>query len=196
MYAAEAYHTRGAMRHVVGVLQFKSLQIDDLTILDYWVSMIENWADANKELGHCGGKFTVCLLKMTKYLFRTFNAMKEIYIRLVDPTAVHYVPSLKAATKELLKKYAIFGGKSDPEVLTNKWVAHYKGQVDEIPLPDVEAFRLAVGCTKDETIQCFDTIQMLVEAYDHFLVSTTQAPTTENFILLKRKGQFKPRPIY
>ena len=46
VYAAEAYHTRGAMRHVVGDLQMHSAVVKEgTTVMDYWASMIENWAE-------------------------------------------------------------------------------------------------------------------------------------------------------
>ena len=81
VYAAEAYHTRGAMRHVVGDLQMHSTVVKEgTTVMDYWASMIENWADSNKEYEHCTElKVEACLLKMSKYLRRTFHAMKSIY---------------------------------------------------------------------------------------------------------------------
>ena len=45
IYAAEAYHTRGAIRHVVGGMQLKSIggqNNNALSTHDLWVSMIEN----------------------------------------------------------------------------------------------------------------------------------------------------------
>ena len=50
-----------------------------LSTYDLWVSMIENWGEANKEYKHCG-KISVakCLMKMSKYLSRMFDAMRVI----------------------------------------------------------------------------------------------------------------------
>jgi len=52
LYAAEALHTRGGIRHIVGVTQMKKLSADSLSTKDLWVSMIENWGEANKEYHH------------------------------------------------------------------------------------------------------------------------------------------------
>ena len=85
MYAAEAYHTRGAIRHVVGVTQMKEVEVRSLSTEDLWVSMIENWGEANKEYHHCEEErypLEKCLLKSSKYLWRMFNAMKFIRGRL------------------------------------------------------------------------------------------------------------------
>ena len=42
VYAAEAYHTLGAMRHVVGDLQMHSAVVKEgTTVMDYWASMME-----------------------------------------------------------------------------------------------------------------------------------------------------------
>ena len=49
-----------------------------LTPLDYWTSMMENWGDTLKEYKHCKAKSEVCLVKMSKYMTRTFNSMVEI----------------------------------------------------------------------------------------------------------------------
>ena len=51
IYAAQAYHNRGAIRHVVGGTQIQV--VDTLLTLDLWVSMIENWGEVNKEFNHC-----------------------------------------------------------------------------------------------------------------------------------------------
>lgn len=201
MYAAEAYHTRGAIRHVVGVLQL-NMSKSSLTMMDYWVSMIENWADANKASKHCVGSAETCLLTMSKYLYRTFNAMKEIHFMLVNPIRVRN--ALLRPIKMFLPKYPIFGGENDPEVLTREWIAKYKGKANEIPYYDIaKAFLMKVGCTEQEqppaqsfSKSCLDKIENLVEAYDHLLVSTTKKPTTENFILLTTNGQVKIRPVY
>ena len=88
MYAAEAYHSRGALRHVVGWTQMENAEIKkNLTPLDYWDSMLENFGDTMKEYGHCKMekmKSEVCFVKMSKYMWRTFAAMKEILTVLGD----------------------------------------------------------------------------------------------------------------
>ena len=85
MYGAEVYMTRGATRHVVGEMKMcqdqskRNAQKNNLD--DYWLSMLENWADANKEYnGECIKhklKIQVCLLKMSKFLRRMTEAMHQ-----------------------------------------------------------------------------------------------------------------------
>jgi hypothetical protein len=169
-------------------------------MMDYWVSMIENWADANKALKHCVGSAETCLLVMSKYLFRTFNAMKEIHFMLVNPIRVRN--ALLEPIKTFLPKYTIFGGEHDPEALTREWIFKYKGKANEIPYAIAKAFLMKVGCTEKEqppaqslSKSCVDKIENLVEAYDHLLISTTRKATTENFILLTKNGQVKTRPV-
>ena len=83
IYAAEAYHTRGAIRHIVGATQMKVESVESLSTEDLWVSMIENWGEANKEYHHCEeSPLEVCLLKSSKYMWRMFSAMKFIRGRL------------------------------------------------------------------------------------------------------------------
>ncbi|XP_067018835.1 uncharacterized protein [Acropora muricata] len=84
IYAAEAYHTRGAIRHVVGGTQMEVVNMaTELSTNDLWVSMIENWGETNKEYEHCVTKpvadpVEVCFLKMSKYMWRMFHAMKLV----------------------------------------------------------------------------------------------------------------------
>ena len=80
IYAAEAYHTRGAIRHVVGGTQMKVVNMaTELSTNDKWVSMIENWGETNKEYEHCRTEpVEVCFLKMSKYMWRMFHAMKLV----------------------------------------------------------------------------------------------------------------------
>lgn len=83
LYAAEAYHTRGAIRHVVQGMQMNAITTcqyyTPLSTYDLWVSMIENWGEANKEYQHCGNiPVADCLMKMSKYLSRMFDAMRVI----------------------------------------------------------------------------------------------------------------------
>ena len=86
IYAAEAYHTRGAIRHVVGATQIKWIDASLKTSLstnDLWVSMIENWGESIKEYEHCKGKnFVDCFLTMCKYMWRVLDAMRLLRERL------------------------------------------------------------------------------------------------------------------
>ena len=195
MYAAEAYHTRGAMRHVVGVLQFEVLTKTELTIMDYWVSMIENWADANKVYKHCKAEKILlgpCLLSMTKYLFRTFNATKEIHNRLTSPVKTVF-NILNQRMKKLKKGNSgvNFGSKSDLSILTQNWIAKYKGKKTEVPIKEIERLCHILNCVHQNFIICLNEINGLVEKYDHFLIELSQSPTTDQFILLKGNGQVK-----
>lgn len=82
MYAAEAYHSRGATRYVVGVLQMHDPHIKSkITVLDLWCSLLENWGDSLKEFKHATESkipASNALVKMSKYLFRTWKTASEI----------------------------------------------------------------------------------------------------------------------
>jgi len=136
IYAAEAYHTRGAIRHVVGVTQMKIVSLKTaLTTSDLWVSMIENWGEANKEYNHCGGiPLEECFLKMTKYMWRMFNAMRLIRERLppnVRPGLVHFGEKFR-----------------DPEFAMKMWLDYKKQGKTAIPThkSNVEQFLQQFGC--------------------------------------------------
>ncbi len=209
MYAAEAYHTKGAMRHVVGVIQLKKEGIKQgMTIMDYWVSMIENWADANKAFRHCGSKNAKkCLLSMTKYLYRTFDAMKTIRNTLYNTRAL--INKLKIAfvgedPPYTLPTYPDDDTNCEPLKLTKFWVAEYKGKVSEIPEKPASKFLSAVGCSSLDppqatstplTQQCMDKIQALVKSFDNLLVKTTAKATTQNTVMYKRDGTLKTMPV-
>jgi hypothetical protein len=57
-----------------------------ITINDYWTSILENWADSIKEYNkECVAKqalITVCLPKMSKYFWRMLDAMFAAYGKL------------------------------------------------------------------------------------------------------------------
>ena len=117
LYAAEAYHTRGAIRHVVGYIQIKKkkkkkMENMRLSIYDLWVSMIENWGDANKEYQHCGNIVAAeCLVKMSKYLSRMFNAMKLLRqrVQITDRYAIT-ITKIPESTTLLWLQYKRKGG--------------------------------------------------------------------------------------
>lgn len=122
LYAAEAYHTRGAIRHVVQGIQMKAIDrgvfTTPLLTYDLWVSMIENWGDANKEYEHCGPNnllIAACLNKMSKYLARMFNAMRLVRDRI---------------PQDITKwRLLAFGTTDDPEAAALLW--RRKGQAVE-----------------------------------------------------------------
>ena len=82
LYAAEAYHSRGAARYVVGVLQMNDPRIErKINALDRWCSLLENWGDSLKEFKHATESkksASNTLIKMSKYLFRTWKTASEI----------------------------------------------------------------------------------------------------------------------
>ncbi len=209
MYAAEAYHTKGAMRHVVGVIQLKDREVKQgMTIMDYWVSMIENWADANKKFRYCLTKnANVCLLTMTKYLYRTFDALKIIR------NTLYYTPALINKLKiafvgedppYTLPTYPQHDRDNDPQKLTKYWVDEYKGHRSDIPEEEASEFFSAVGCSSLDppqatntplTQQCMDKIQALVKSFDKLLVKTTAKATTQNTVMHKKDGTLKTMPL-
>jgi len=88
IYTPEAYHSRGSLRYVVGWTQMRDDSIkDNITPLDLWTSMLENFGDVMRVFLRCKdfheGKNALpaeeCLLRMSKYLWRTFLGMKDIF---------------------------------------------------------------------------------------------------------------------
>ena len=110
----------------------KSLSTNDL-----WVSMIENWGEANKEYNHYGqAPLEECLLKMTKYMWRLFNAMKLVRDRLP--------PSAKVGLVHFGEKYG------DPEFAMTMWLDYKKQGKAAIPRQkdNVRAFLRQFHCDK------------------------------------------------
>lgn len=90
-----------------------------LSALDLWVSMIENWGEANKEYKHCGNAAAgECLKKMSKYLSRMFQAMRLVRTRL--------------PTRERLTLLS-FGKEDDPEYATLLWLRYKKRGKNVLP---------------------------------------------------------------
>ena len=84
-----------------------------LSTYDLWVSMIENWGEANKEYKHCKLiSVAECLMKMSKYLSRMFNAMRVILRSRVP--------------KEDRKGLLDFGTTDDPEFVTDLLLRYKK----------------------------------------------------------------------
>ena len=92
LYAAEAYHSRGAVRYVVGAMQMKDENIKSaLTLLDLWCTMLENWGDAMKEYKRADKEMETAetkLIKMSKYLWRTWKSMTEISEKIETRTKI------------------------------------------------------------------------------------------------------------
>ena len=127
LYAAEAYHPRGTIRHVVGGMQLKVMgrlvqYSNSLSTHHLWVSMIENWGESNKEYNHCNQDLhptlNKCFLKMSKYLSRMFNAMRLLRTRLP--------PNDRFTLLD-------FGDPKDPEYAALMWLRYKKEGKREIP---------------------------------------------------------------
>ncbi|KAL9980149.1 hypothetical protein ACROYT_G008697 [Oculina patagonica] len=118
IYAAEAYHTLGAIRFVVGGTQMKVIDIKtEMTTMELWVSMIENWGESNKEYNHCrAAALEECFLKMSKYMWRLFSAMKLVRDRISA--------SERAGLLHFEGKYA------DPLFAMEMWLDYKKARED------------------------------------------------------------------
>ena len=175
LYAAEAYHTRGAIRHVVAALQMKlpDYQPDKLSMMDLWVSMIENWGESLKEYNHgCHAptKLEVCVLKMSKYMWRMVAAMKNLKQRIEainnkEPKGGSFSPPLSLVR---------FEGAINSEVLMRTWYEEYKktgeGQIPSTQL-DVSAFFRSFGCAgvlvkNPMPYQCLETMNSKIDMYN------------------------------
>ncbi|KAL9980160.1 hypothetical protein ACROYT_G008709 [Oculina patagonica] len=125
IYAAEAYHTLGAIRFVVGGTQMKVIDIKtEMTTMELWVSMIENWGESNKEYNHCNSEtpplpLEACFLKMSKYMWRMFSAMKLVRDRIPAPE--------RAGLLHFEGKYA------DPLYAMEMWLDYKKQGKTAIP---------------------------------------------------------------
>ncbi|KAL9980144.1 hypothetical protein ACROYT_G008691 [Oculina patagonica] len=178
IYAAEAYHTRGAIRHVVGGTQMRVIELSPrtpLSVNDLWVSMIENWGEANKEYNHCKADPLVkCFLKMSKYMWRVFNAMRMVRSRL--------------PTEERLKGVVRFGEQfGDPEKAMSMWLAFKRRGKKEIPsdIEDVKSFLKQFECNQAvQNVQlpipeaCLIKMNDKINAYNKALASLVTDATS------------------
>ena len=175
LYAAEAYHTRGAIKHVVGNNQMK-VNIP-LTTEDLWVSMLENWGESNKEYNDCkNDPMEQCLLKMSKYMKRMFNAMRLVLERLPESNRLGLLdfPDFSIITDP---KFA-FKRFSNPEFAFETWLGYKKDGKPAIPPENMEGLReclrqfqcdLAVklaGSNKPLPAACISRINDKVNAYN------------------------------
>ena len=114
------------------------IKIQSLSTEDLWVSMIENWGDANKEYHHCQEKtypLEKCLLKSSKYMFRMFNAMRFIRGRL---TANETDGLVQFDAEDF----------SNPEYAAEEWMGYRQQGRSEIPknIGDVRQFFEQFDC--------------------------------------------------
>ena len=172
IYAAEAYHTRGAIRHVVGAIQIKWIDESLRTSLstnDLWVSMIENWGEVNKEYNHCDLKenpgykpIKECFLLMSKYMWRVLDAMRLLQERLPERDAerVRFSPYI------------------DPQYIMKMWLRYKKeGKTDfSNDEENVRVFLKEFGCKEPSdvmrgefTVDCLKKIHDKVCRYNEIL---------------------------
>ena len=176
LYAAEAYHTRGAIKHVVGNNQMKVNT--PLTTEDLWVSMIENWGESNKEYNHCkNDPMEQCLLKMSKYMKRMFNAMRLVLEHIPESNRLELLHFPKVLNPEVNPESA-FESFSNPEFAFETWLKYKKDGKTAIPPENMEGLReclrqfqcdLAVdqaGSNKPLPAACMSKINGKVNAYN------------------------------
>ena len=157
----------------MGAIQMKWIDKSVKTSLstnDLWVSMIENWGEANKEYNHCEtpnkryrpiGK---CFLQMSKYIWRMLDAMKLLQERLPkkDAEEVSFSPCI------------------DPQSIMNIWLRYKKcGKTDfSNDMENVQAFLKEFGCDEAEFIKeeedefplkCLKKLNDKVNAYNRIL---------------------------
>ena len=147
----------------------------ELSTNDLWVSMIENWGETNKEYGHCRGKpVEVCFLKMSKYMWRMFHAMKLVR----DAIPAQTKPGLVHFTEEAF---------ADPEYAMRMWLDYKKQGKAAIPKHQkkVIEFLRQFNCNKAAIGQplsptCMSKINDKVNAYNKRLAAlVTDMPTKQ-----------------
>lgn len=110
IYSTESYHSRGVVRYVVGWTQMRDNGIkDNITPLDLWTSMLENWGNSMREWNLCMhskvGERQVaeeCLVRMSKYMWRTFLTMKDIYGVLDEKNGLKDISSVEESMRNWL----------------------------------------------------------------------------------------------
>ena len=136
-----------------------------LSTYDLWVSMIENWGEVNKEYKHCKLiSVAECLMKMSKYLSRMFDAMRVIRSSRLP----------KKDREELLD----FGTTDDPEFVTDLLLRYRRSGKKLSPADKqfVERFLKKFECglnrdLRDFKSNCLKNIQIKVNAYNKKLAA-------------------------
>ena len=137
-----------------------------LSTYDLWVSMIENWGEANKECKHCKLMISVaeCLMKMSKYLSRMFDAMRVI--------------RSSRLPKEDREGLLDFGTIDDPEFVTDL-LLRYRRSGDKLSpaaYQFVDLFLKKFACGLNGNLSnfqsdCLKKIQIEVNAYNKKLAA-------------------------
>jgi len=133
----------------------------ELTTDDLWVSMIENWGESNKEFNHCAGiPLEECFIKMSKYMWRVFNAMRVIRERIP--------PKDRCALVHFGSE-----GFKDPEFAVKMWLDYKKQGKKAIPKykSNLEQFLTQFGCKdsvfgKPFSSECMANINAKINAYN------------------------------
>ena len=148
----------------------------ELSTNDLWVSMIENWGEANKEYHHCGtAPLEVCFLKMSKYMWRMFSAMKLVR------------GAIPAQAKAGLVHFAFEETFADPEFAMRMWLDYKKKGNMAIPKNqnNVILFLRQFKCDKARigmalSPECISKIHNKVNMYNIKLAATvTDAPVKQ-----------------
>ena len=135
-----------------------------LSTNDLWVSMIENWGEANKEYNHCDLKrhpgyrpIKECFLQMSKYMWRMLDAMRLLQERLPESYA----------------KMVRFSPCIDPQCIMKMWLRYKKeGNTDSITPNDEENVRVFLkefGCkeaTEADVMRGEFTLDCLAKIHD------------------------------
>ena len=131
---------------------------------------------------------------MTKYLYRTFDALNNIGDTLCNAPGLYN--KLKAAFKKSGITSKVCSSKYKILFKTTKyWQKQYKGKKAEIPKEEAKDFMKSLGCSPN-LLRCMDKIQILIRKFNDLLVKTTGTPTTEDTIMYKRNGSKKEKPIH
>ena len=139
-----------------------------LSTYDLWVSMIENWGEANKEYKNCKYiSIAECLMKMSKYLSRMFNAMRVIRRSRLP----------KIDREGLLD----FGTTDDPEFVTDLLLRYKKSGKKLSPAAYnfvrffLDKFKCRISSHVHSNflllLNCLETIQNEVNAYNKKLAA-------------------------
>ena len=148
----------------------KILPIESISTEDLWVSMIENWGETNKEYNHCqNDPFEICFVKMSKYLWRVFDAMKVLRSKISASNR----PGLVHFSEE---------GFANPVYTMNKWI-EYKKQGKAAILTsstEIATFLRQFGCTEEArgkrfSKDCLRKMNEKVNAYNVRLASIITA---------------------
>ena len=150
----------------------------ELSKNDLWVSMIENWGEANKEYHHCGkAPLEECFLKMSKYMWRMFSAMKLVR---------RFIPNDSIGLVQFFFEETF----ADPEYAMRMWLDYKKQGNTAITenqenvihfLRQFECDRARLGSPL--SLECIIKIHNKVNMYNIKLAATVTDPPVEQLWL-------------